>query len=245
MMKPIPVGILGGMGPAAGLDFARLFLQACTEYLHEKGIPVTDQAYPPHWLAQLSIADRTAALESTAAPSPLPAMLQGARQLAACGVRCVAMACNTAHAWHASLQNQVPELEWLHIAHATAAHLHAAGHHAAVLLATQGSYRAGLYAQTLAEYGITCLEPQAAEKEALMHGIYQGVKAGRLDVAQQHFVQVGEVLHARHGNVPMLMACTEIPLALPQAAAARDWHLLDPAALLARQLALRAYGVSA
>jgi len=123
--------------------------------------------------------------------------------------------------------------------------LHAGKHDAAVLLATHGSYRTGLYKKVLAEYGIACLEPLAAEKEALMHGIYQGVKAGRLDVAQQHFVQVGQALHARHGNVPMLMACTEIPLALPQAAAAHAWQLLDPAALLARQLALRAYGISA
>jgi len=243
MMKHIPVGILGGMGPAAGLDFARLFLQACTEYLQEQDIPVTDQAYPPHWLAQLPIADRTAALESAAAPSPLPALLHGARQLAAVGVRYVAMACNTAHAWHTALQTQTPELEWLHIAHATAAHLHAKKHDAAVLLATQGSYRTGLYHKALAKYGIACLEPQAAEKEALMQGIYQGVKAGRLDLAQQHFVQVGEALHARHGNLPMLMACTEIPLALPQVAA-HTWQLLDPAALLARQLALRAYGMS-
>jgi len=242
MRAHAPVGILGGMGPAAGLDFARLFLCSCTEYLQERGIPVTDQAYPPHWLAQLPIADRTAALHDAAVPSPLPALIQGAQQLAELGARCVAIACNTAHAWHADIAAQVPAVELLHIAQATAAHLYAAGHKAAVLLATQGSYRAGLYAKALTDYGIACIEPQAAEKERLMQGIYQGVKAGRLDWAQECFVSVGQALCARYGAVPMLMACTEIPLALPQAAAAQEWQLLDPAALLARQLALRAYG---
>ena len=36
------VGILGGMGPAAGADFARLFVSACADYMRERGIAVSD-----------------------------------------------------------------------------------------------------------------------------------------------------------------------------------------------------------
>ena len=83
------VGILGGMGPAAGADFVRLFVQACTERMVALGIPVLDQAYPEHWLAQVPVPDRTAALNDPreGAHQPLDSMLQATGRLAALGVR--------------------------------------------------------------------------------------------------------------------------------------------------------------
>jgi len=243
-VAPAPVGILGGMGPAAGIDFARLFLQACAQCLRAHGQSVHDQTYPAHWLAQLPVSDRTTALQDPTAPQPLAALVQGAKQLASLGARYVAIACNTAHAWHDALQQQVPQLRVLHIARETAAYLRAAGHVRAVLLATQGSYRIGLYARALAAANVTCIEPEAREKEWLMHGIYQGVKAGNMALAQQYFVQAAQALCARHGALPMVMACTEIPLALPQAAQAQGWNLIDPAAILAGELARHAYGIA-
>src|SRR6476469_6739758 len=49
------VGILGGMGPAAGADFARLFVHACAEHMGKSGVVVSDQAFPEHWLAQVPV----------------------------------------------------------------------------------------------------------------------------------------------------------------------------------------------
>lgn len=54
MIAPHVVGILGGMGPAAGSDFSRLFVNACEAVLVARGEPVTDQACPEHWLAMVS-----------------------------------------------------------------------------------------------------------------------------------------------------------------------------------------------
>ena len=39
MNRPRVVGILGGMGPAAGADFARLFVQACADHMRALDIP--------------------------------------------------------------------------------------------------------------------------------------------------------------------------------------------------------------
>ncbi|HWT21307.1 MAG TPA: aspartate racemase, partial [Variovorax sp.] len=49
------VGILGGMGPAAGADFVRLFVQACAQQMRARGEPVRDQSFPEHWLAQVPV----------------------------------------------------------------------------------------------------------------------------------------------------------------------------------------------
>jgi aspartate racemase len=240
---PAMVGILGGMGPAAGVDFARLFVQACEQCLRDARRPVRDQAFPAHWLGQLPIVDRTTALQDDQAAQPLDGMRQGLDQLARIGVRVAAVSCNTAHAWHDALRHAVPGLRLLHIAHETAATLRARGPGRAMLLATRGTYRIGLYARAFADAGIDCVLPDEAQKDLLMQGIYDGVKAGDMTLAQVRFATVGRELRERHGALPLVMACTEIPLALPFAAEAAGWDLVDPSAILAMALARRAYGL--
>ncbi|CAB3799888.1 Aspartate racemase [Paraburkholderia caffeinitolerans] len=238
-----PVGILGGMGPAAGVDFVRLFLEACERHLRAAGAPIVDQAFPEHWLVQVPVVDRSRALLERDAPQPLEGMERAIAQLAAVGAQTIAIACNTAHAWHAALQRGRGGVELLHIAKETAAHLRAGGVDAAVLLATQGTYRMGLYQDAFDESGIQCVLPRPEERQALMEGIYEGVKAGRPDIARERFGAVASALHRRHGALPLVMACTEIPLALPFVEEARAWTLVDPADVLARALAQRAYGL--
>lgn len=245
MGLPQTVGILGGMGPAAGADFVRLFVHACSAYLQAHGQPVHDQAFPEHWLVQMPIPDRSRAIAqatATASPSdPAPYMLQGIGRLAALGVRAVAVACNTAHVWHSQLQALFPQLPILHIAQETARHLLAQGAGSAIVLATAGTYQTGLYSEALQSCGITPLVPDVQGIERLMQGIYDGVKRGDMALATQCFGDVLAPLRERHGDVPVVMGCTEIPLALPQAAPAQGAQLVDPAWILAQALARQAY----
>ncbi|WP_454721282.1 aspartate/glutamate racemase family protein [Delftia acidovorans] len=244
LQPPRAVGILGGMGPAAGADFVRLFVQACTVHLQQQGLPVHDQAYPEHWLVQLPMPDRSAALRADPQSPTGPAqhLLQGVGRMAALGVRSVALACNTAHAWHGQLQALFPQLHVLHIARQAALHLQAGGAQQAIVLATQGTYDSGLYDAALRECGITALQPDAQGRARLMQGIYDGVKQGDMDLAARCFGEVLAPLLQRHGDVPVIMGCTEIPLALPQSPLARGATLVDPAWILAQALAGDAYG---
>lgn len=237
------VGILGGMGPAAGADFARLFVQACTDEMHAMQIPVSDQRFPEHWLAQVPVPDRTTALElpGPGGHQPLEPMLQALGKLAALGAKTVAVACNTAHAWHGELQGMFPQLEVLHVAREVAKALSQKGVHDIGLLATDGTYRAGLYEKALRDEGLTCHIPLAVERERLMRGIYQGVKMGDLPLARECFQSVASALAKRHGLTTLIMGCTEIPLALKEVPGIQDMELWDPAKLLARALAQRAY----
>ncbi|KAF1021826.1 MAG: Aspartate racemase [Paracidovorax wautersii] len=237
------MGILAGMGPAAGVDFARLFLQACETCLRAHAQPIRDQAFPEHWLAQVPVVDRTTALADASAAQPLDAMSRALGQLIGLGARAVAISCNTAHAWHGRLQAIHAGVQLLHIADETVAELRRQGHAQAVLLATQGTYRMGLYDQAFEVHGVACILPSETERVWLMEGIYQGVKAGDVALAQRRFVEVGAALRARHGDVPLVMACTEIPLALPFAPEAAGWTLVDPSAILAMALARKAYGL--
>jgi aspartate racemase len=235
-MKPATVGILGGMGPAAGAEFARMFVDACNEWLAQHGQPVDDQSFAPHWLAQLPMADRSAALLANGA-SPLPGMAAALRQLASVGARSVAIACNTAHAWHAELRAQCPQVELLHIVHETVRALRDQGVSRVGLLATLGTHKLRLYEPVLEAAGIRCFVPAEDEQRVVMKGIREGVKAGRMDLARDAFSSVGQVLAKRHGVETLVLACTEIPLALHALAGVR---LVDPAKVLAWALVARA-----
>lgn len=238
------VGILGGMGPAAGADFVRLFVQACTQQMRARGEPVRDQSFPEHWLAQVPVPDRTEALASAdqGAHQPLEPMLQALGRLAALGSRTVAIACNTAHAWHASLQERFPQVELLHMARETARHLAAQGATGVALMATEGTYRIRLYEQALAEEGLECHVPLPEERQIITRGIFDGVKAGNMQLAEQCFSEVALRLAGRHGPVTIVMGCTEVPLGLQGSAAVAGLDLVDPAQVLAAALARRAYG---
>lgn len=240
---PRTVGILGGMGPAAGADFLRLFVQACTALLARSGGPVTDQAYPEHWLAQLPVPDRTAALQAGSAgdDSPFAALRDGTARLQAAGADIVAMACNTAHAWHAPLQEAFPDLEVLDGVREVAEALARAGVRRAGLLATEGTYRSGLYGRALEAAGVECVVPDGRGRALLMAGIYEGVKAGDLASAREAFQSVARSLAQDAGCTTLVMGCTEIPLALG-GAAPDGVALVDATQVMAQALAARAYG---
>ena len=237
------VGILGGMGPAAGADFVRLFVQACADHMRALQIPVSDQAFPEHWLAQVPVPDRSIALASPGLGGPLAPMLQAMGQLAALGATAVAVVCNTAHAWHGELQERFPQLEVLHVANEVAQALASRGIPEVGLLATEGTYRAGLYSQALQQTGVKCHVPLQEERERLMQGIYDGVKAGNMALAQDCFAGVAKAMVQRHGLSTLILGCTEIPLALSAVPEMDELELMDPAVLLATALAQRAYAV--
>lgn len=236
------VGILGGMGPAAGADFVRLFVQACADRIQQCGQAVNDQAFPEHWLTQVPVPDRTQAL-STTDDAPLEVMSRALGRLETVGVCAVAITCNTAHAWHDALQARIPLIELLHMPREVVAYLRVLGVREVGLMATQGTYRTGLYEAALAQAGITCHLPHKSERETLMRGIYDGVKAGDMAYAQSCFVNVSQRLIGRHGDVPLIMGCTEIPLTLTSAPQAATWTLVNPAQVLAQALTSRAYAV--
>ena len=238
------VGILGGMGPAAGADFVRLFVRACAAHLRTSGQPVRDQSFPEHWLAQVPVPDRSLALHDSqpGAHQPFDPMLQALGRLAALGVQTVAIACNTAHAWHASLQARFPQLELLHIADEVATLLQSQGVRAVSLMATEGTYSTGLYEVALRQRGIACHLPNSAERVMITRGIFEGVKADQPRIAFECFSTVAQQLASRHIDAPVIMGCTEIPLGLLGAGKTHELKLIDPAFVLASCLAARAYG---
>ncbi len=106
---PRILGVLGGMGPLATVDFLQKLIEETPASRDQDHIPVIAYSVP-------QIPDRPLAILGKG-ESPLPHMLEGIHTLKRAGAQAIAIACNTAHYWYDDLVLQ-GGLPILHIADA-------------------------------------------------------------------------------------------------------------------------------
>lgn len=220
------VGILGGMGPLATVDFMRKMLAATPASTDQEHVPVVISCIP-------QVPDRTAAFRGEGI-SPLAAMVASGRRLVAAGAGVVVMPCNTAHLWFDAV-GEALGLPMLHLVDAALEDVRShAGEGARVgLLATDATLASGLYVNRAATTGsVQWLLPTSGEMlECVTPGI-AAVKAGQLDSAASLLSGAARAL-ARRGATAVVMGCTEIPLVLDAAAAGLP--VIDATSALARK----------
>jgi aspartate racemase len=226
------VGVLGGMGPLATIDFMRKVLDATPAARDQDHVPMIVSCVP-------QIPDRTAAFRGEGG-SPLAAIVACGRRLASAGAELIVMPCNTAHLWFDEVQEQL-QRPMLHLVDA-ALHeaLALAGAQARVgLLATDATIASGLYInRRLAdEPPVQWLLPTAGEMLTLVMPGIEAVKAGQLQDGQALLADAARALRQR-GAAALVLGCTEIPLVLD--AAACGLPVVDATAALARLVVARA-----
>lgn len=202
-MSTALLGVLGGMGPLAAVDFAHKLLELNHVETEQQHIPTLLWNVP-------QIPDRQLAL-SRGGPSPLPAMLQGIAVLNAAGATRIAIPCNTAHHWFDELA-AASAAPLFHIVDATLAQL---GETSAVigLLATRGALQSRLYQDRFDALQRPYVANTADELDELfMPGCY-AVKHGKLEEGGRLLEAAGKRLLAR-GATRLVLACTEIATGL-------------------------------
>jgi aspartate racemase len=206
------LGVLGGMGPAATLEFlARL--QAAT--------PATRDQDHIRVLVDINpcIPDRNT--DSAAAGPVLGAMAAG---LAGAGAEVLAIACNTAHAYADIIRQAsgLPLIDMIDLACEAARDI---GARRVGVLGTPTAV--ALYSARLTGLGLEPVIPDAAQQARFMELVYR-IKAGDLGQA----VRDGMAGLAAGMDAQALIAgCTEVPLVLDPAKLTIP--LLDAGALLA------------
>lgn len=213
------LGVLGGMGPLATADFLAKLVAVRPARDDQSHLPVL------LW-GDCEVPDRTAALTGQG-PSPLPALLAGARFLDGCGVGAICMPCNTAHHWMDALR-QACKAPFIDMVEACVTGIRQ--EHPAVgsvgVLTTAGAAAADLYPRALRAAGLQVVTPsQASMARWVMPGI-KCVKAHRLDEAVRLLTQAADDLRARGAEVTVL-GCTEIPVAMASAMAAEPRRFVD------------------
>jgi aspartate racemase len=224
-MNPL-LGVLGGMGPLATVDFLGKLIEETPARRDAEHIPVVVWSVP-------QIPERPNAILD-AGESPLPAMVAGIRTLKGAGATCVVIPCNTAHYWYDELVNE-GGLPILHIADAACGQFAAHGIEIDTvgLIGTSGTLAAGFFQQRLDALGYRYIASSARDQEELVLPAIESVK--RNDVARAHALAVRAAQNLLdEGAQVILLACTELPPAIEHAPSAVAAACIDPTRALAR-----------
>jgi aspartate racemase len=225
------VGVLGGMGPLATVDYMQKVIEATPAERDQDHVPLVVYSVP-------QIPDRVSAI-SAGTDEPFPAMLAGLRILQRAGAELIVIPCNTAHAWYDRLAAST-DVKIIHIAEAVVSMLPPkAG--AIALLATVGTLRAGFYQRYLEMARIPVLVPEPAD-QGLIGNAIAAVKRGDIESAQAIFDHVAARLLTKGADV-LLLACTELPVAAKGSAHAAQ--CLDATDCLARTCVALSSGADA
>lgn len=244
------IGIAGGLGPHAHLEFERRLLAAIER-------PSSDQDYPEWVVSSVPhTPDRTVALLQ-GGPSPMPWLLRSFERLASCADFAV-LTCITAHAFLDEVRAQVklPILDMVEVTLEEAVRRFGASARIGIL-ATTGALRGCVYrrAANRVAPGLDLVslldlpDGDALQEELLMRPIYGPLREGRRqpggikgggDRDPETGITHRDSLAAAVGRLAgasaacVVTGCTEIPLALGREPV-DGTPLLDPLDLAAQR----------
>lgn len=247
------IGIVGGLGPFAHIDFERKLLDAASEFVGAR----RDQDFPQWVLSSIpQTPDRTEAYFGEA-EDPTPSLSRSLERLRGAGADFAVVACNTAHLFLARLRDEspLPIISLIETTADEAARLAPGG--SVGLLATSGTLRSRLYHDPLDSRGLRAVSPlgfddgEELQLRCVMEPIYGpwvdgrhqggGIKTDGGSARARALLEQAAGRLVTEGGADILVAgCTEIPLALEGTEVAGR-PLLDPAALLAGAAIRRAY----
>lgn len=243
MPAPRPIGIVGGVGPMAGLDLVHKITAATRARRDQDHLPITLVSHPHR------IADRTDFLLGRTTTNPGVALADLAEALVAGGAEVVAIPCNTAHApaiVEPVRQRLAGRAAFVDLIDAVADEIRLRFPTArrVGVLSTTGTMAARVYPDRLGPLGLDVLVPDAALQETAVHpAIYDpayGVKSVSAPVSERAVAGLRAGLDGLigAGAEVVVLACTEIPLALPMAEVG-GVPLLDATRALARAVVRR------
>ena len=211
------LGVLGGMGPAATLDFLtklQAFTPAKSDQDHIRVLVDINPKVPDRNLAG-------------SGAGPVLAEMAGA--LAGAGADVLAIACNTAHA-HADLIQRASGLPLIDMIETGASGARDLGARRVGVLGTKGALR--LYREYLAAQAMGLVSLDAERQEEFMATIYK-IKGGDLGPAVQREMAGYAADLVAAGAEAVIAGCTEAPLVMGPADVRVAF--IDPSELLARR----------
>ncbi|WP_010480338.1 cysteate racemase [Thermococcus zilligii] len=223
------IGILGGMGPLATADLFRRIV--------EKTPAKRDQDHPRIIIYNNpKIPDRTAFILGHG-DDPRPELIASARKLESWGADFIVMPCNTAHFFAETIQRAI-SIPLVSMVEETAKVVREMGLRKVGLIATDGTIKGLIYHRALLEHGVQIAVPNKTNQEKVMRGIYEGVKAGNLELGRRLLLEVAKRLEKRSDGI--IAGCTEASVALkPEDLSA---PLIDPMDIIAEKAVKLALG---
>ena len=202
------IGVLGGMGPEATVDFMSKVIAATPARRDQDHVRMLVDHNP-------AVPDRQQAILD-GAEDPAPALAAMAARLEAAGAELLVIPCNTAYVFKGAVEaaTSIPLLSIVDVT-VDEVRQRVPGIKAVGVLATAGCLAGGVYQRALETAGLDAVLPSAEELAELMELVY-AVKGGKHDTATgRAMARLADALSER-GAEAVIAGCTEIPLVLGQ-----------------------------
>ncbi len=201
------LGVLGGMGPQATQMFYQRVLDRTDAAVDQDHIPTLI-------LSDVEMPDRTQAILSGRTAPLLQRLLADARFLEDWGAACIAIPCNTSHAFVPQLQREV-RTPIVNMIAETASALRRMGARRVGVLATDGTLRMGLYQAALAQAGLEGVDPPPEVQRLVMSVIYDEIKKGEKG-SREKFAAIDAALRD--------LSCDRAVLGCTELSVYKDWN---------------------
>ncbi len=218
------IGVLGGLGPYAGLDLVRTLFDETLAGSDQEHVPVALISYPGRF------PDRSAWIaDPEFSPNPVPAMIEVLRRLHLAGCSFVGIPCNTAHApilfnmLREAMEIEGRKIQILHIVDAIVDMVKERVPNGKTIgvLATNSSIENRLHQIGLKKAGLSSVIPEPEIQEIIQASIFDpawGLKAKSNPPSERsRAVLLEGVEHlVENGAEAVILGCTELPLAVPE-----------------------------
>ncbi|MBD3402457.1 amino acid racemase [candidate division GN15 bacterium] len=205
------LGIIGGMGAAAGADVYRRLVELTPVQVDQDHIPTLLHS-------NTDIPDRTAGILGTG-PSSEPHLLESARLLERNGVDLIILACVTSHHFIDDVRAAVACRVLSAIEETVGAIVREApAVRSVAIMATTGTITTNLFQNELGKHGLEAMVlPEDLQDKYVMEGLYghDGIKAGFIEPARTKMLKAIDWLTA-HGAEAIISGCSELPLLYSQ-----------------------------
>jgi len=236
------IGVVGGMGPYAGLDLVQKIFDNTRAKIDQDHIPVSMISIPH------SITDRTKFLLDDSLKNPAIAIADVIHKLREQGATVIGMPCNTAHAGPIfdEIQNHIPpDISFVHMIQEVVRYIK--NEYSSIqnigILATKGTMKTKVYHNELIDNKLNPVTISQDEQDTIVEpAIYDkefGIKAYSNPVSPKARDKLETAVKSlvTEGAEAVILGCTEIPLALPESNY-NGIPLIDSTAILARALIL-------
>ncbi len=225
------IGIIGGTGPLATVDFERRLLTLANA--------ASDQEFPVViTFNNAQIPDRTEAILGRG-PSPTPEIIRTIEVLKRAGAEILCFPCNTSHAFYEEYAPALHGVEFVHLPKTVKAYVKTCLPDVQTIgiLCTEGTRISGVYDRELGKEHTIIYPEEITQTTCVSQAIYgeRGIKAGSITEPRELLKTAVDELIS-HGAEAILLACTELPLVLNKASV----PLINTSEVLAKAVLARA-----
>lgn len=216
------IGIVGGIGPYAGLDLKLRILNNTIAFRDQDHLSILLSSLP-------DLPDRTEFLEGSTLENPADKIAANISMLEKAGCTTVGIACNTAHAdkifskIQKILAQKNAQVKVLHMVHEVVQILK--NKHQSIqkvgVLCTNGSYKFNVYFPPLLDAGFEIsMIGSRLNNEWVHQAVYSakfGIKSQSGRITEETISGLNKAIewYANEGVQALVLGCTEIPLAAP------------------------------